>query len=92
MHIRLSYSLPPQSEKKWSKSNLTTQDGNDISSHESDPLYMYLKQISRYPLLSAEEERKLSREISDLKEKLEKLTKKTPVVARVFRTMMKVEA
>ena len=33
------------------------------SFQESDPLYLYLKQISRYPLLTADEEKTLSREI-----------------------------
>lgn len=43
---------------------------------ESDPLSLYLKQISRYPLLSAEEERVLAEEIAKTRESSEPLSKK----------------
>jgi RNA polymerase primary sigma factor len=44
---------------------------------ESDPLSLYLKQISRYPLLSAEEERVLAEGIAKTRESLESLLKKS---------------
>jgi len=44
---------------------------------ESDPLSLYLKQISRYPLLAAEEERVLAEEIAKTKELTESLLKKS---------------
>ena len=37
--------------------------GAQPSFQESDPLYLYLNQISKYPLLTGEEEKSLSREI-----------------------------
>ena len=43
---------------------------------ESDPLSLYLKQISRFPLLSAEEERVLAEEIAKSRESLESLSRK----------------
>ena len=43
---------------------------------ESDPLSLYLKQISRYPLLAAEEERVLAEKIAKTRESLESLSEK----------------
>lgn len=43
---------------------------------ESDPLSLYLKQISHYPLLSAEEERVLAEEIAKTRESSEPLSEK----------------
>ena len=40
---------------------------------ESDPLYLYLKQIARYSLLSADEEKKFSRKMFVLNGKINKL-------------------
>ena len=40
------------------------------SARDSDPLYVYLKQIARYPLLDAEAERKIGREIDDVRERI----------------------
>ncbi len=40
---------------------------------ESDPLYLYLKQIARYSLLSADEEKRFSRQMFALNRKLSKL-------------------
>ncbi len=48
---------------------------------ESDPLSLYLKQISRYPLLGAEEERVLAEEIAKTRELLESLLKKSRSVS-----------
>lgn len=48
---------------------------------ESDPLSLYLKQISRYPLLAAEEERVLAEEIAKTRELLESLLKKSRSVS-----------
>jgi RNA polymerase primary sigma factor len=45
--------------------------------HESDSLYTYLKQISRYPLLTAEEEKFISQQIVKLKRKLNRSSKAT---------------
>ncbi|MCK4822975.1 hypothetical protein KA005_44855, partial [bacterium] len=44
---------------------------------ESDPLSLYLKQISRYPLLAAKEERVLAEGIAKTRESLESLSKKS---------------
>ena len=41
--------------------------------HELDPLALYLKQIARYPLLSAEEEQSIGRQIEKCRIALEKL-------------------
>ncbi len=41
--------------------------------HELDPLALYLKQISRYPLLSAEEEQSIGKQIEKCRVALEKL-------------------
>jgi len=49
---------------------------NDLSIYESDPLAVYLKQISTYPLLSAAEERELGRKISTTRRKLIQLRQK----------------
>lgn len=43
---------------------------------DQDPLSLYLKQISRYPLLDAEEERAIANRISDLTQRLSDLRKK----------------
>jgi len=42
------------------------------SAKESDPLALYLRQISRYPLLSAEEEQSLGERIANAREQWEK--------------------
>lgn len=43
------------------------------SQHESDSLFLYLKQISRYPLLTPEEERSIARSSAETRKRLEKL-------------------
>jgi RNA polymerase primary sigma factor len=52
-------------------------DKNDYgqSMKEKDPLFLYLKQISNYPLLSREEEKKLGEDISNTKNKITDLKK-----------------
>ena len=40
---------------------------------EKDPLYLYLKQISNYPLLTGEDEKTIGHKISDLKNELHNL-------------------
>jgi RNA polymerase primary sigma factor len=42
---------------------------------ENDSLYLYLKQISRYPLLTPQQERRISQNIASLKHKLQRLLK-----------------
>ncbi len=49
----------------------------------TDPLAIYLKQISNYPLLNAKEERRLGKRIVDLREKLEELRRKRSESAQV---------
>ncbi|HUV08313.1 MAG TPA: sigma-70 family RNA polymerase sigma factor [Spirochaetia bacterium] len=44
--------------------------------NDSDPLYLYLKQISKFPLLTAEEEIKISHKLYTLKDKMRKLSKR----------------
>ena len=44
-----------------------------VPAHENDPLYLYLKQISRYPLLTPEEEKRLGRNIAEERKILTKL-------------------
>ena len=53
-------------------------DSRDLgeSMGESDPLSLYLKQISRYPLLAAKEERVLAEKIAKTRELLESMSKK----------------
>ncbi|MQY77511.1 MAG: sigma-70 family RNA polymerase sigma factor [Spirochaeta sp.] len=59
------------------------RDSQDLGASigESDPLSLYLKQISRYGLLAAEEERLLAEEISKTRESLESLLKKSQPAA-----------
>lgn len=45
------------------------------STKEKDPLFLYLKQISNYPLLSREEEKQIGEDISVLKQELVSLKK-----------------
>jgi RNA polymerase primary sigma factor len=49
------------------------------SSFESDPLAVYLQQISQYPLLAGEEEREIGRKIASLRRKIDHL-KRTPKI------------
>lgn len=44
--------------------------------HETDPLALYLKQISRYPLLNVEEEQKIGLGIKSIKDEIGELEKK----------------
>ena len=43
--------------------------------NESDPLYLYLKQIARYPLLTPDEEKKISRRIAQIKSTMDTMEK-----------------
>ncbi len=49
---------------------LAAGDGNSQAIHDSDPLYVYLKQIAQYPLLSGEDERRIGRHVAGLKGRL----------------------
>ncbi len=51
-----------------------TGEGTDSQAiRDSDPLYLYLKQIAQYPLLSGEDERRIGRRVAALKLRLRRL-------------------
>ncbi len=54
---------PPQPRKKKFKSQVSTARKKPRHNRETDPLALYLKQISRYPLLTAEEELQIGERI-----------------------------
>ncbi|HUX39851.1 MAG TPA: sigma-70 family RNA polymerase sigma factor [Rectinemataceae bacterium] len=54
---------PPQSRKKKFKAQVPTSKRKVRHNKETDPLALYLKQISRYPLLTADEELKIGERI-----------------------------
>jgi hypothetical protein len=58
--------------KRWDFDNVDDDEFPKIQ-QEKDPLYLYLKQISRYPLLKAEQERSISQQIAELKRTLASL-------------------
>jgi RNA polymerase primary sigma factor len=45
-------------------------EGSSHAIQDSDPLYLYLKQIAQYPLLSGEDERRIGRRVAALKGRL----------------------
>ncbi|MFW6368414.1 MAG: sigma-70 family RNA polymerase sigma factor [Spirochaetota bacterium] len=53
------------------------------SGETTDPLAIYLKQISHYPLLNAQEERALGQKIVDLRSRLETLREKADSLERM---------
>jgi RNA polymerase primary sigma factor len=65
--------LLPLSGKLINKKCMEFDDDNKAYTQESDPLALYLKQISTYPLLISTEEREIGRKISHLTAKLENL-------------------
>ncbi len=65
--------LLPVSGKLISKKCVEYEDDNKAYTQESDPLALYLKQISTYPLLISTEEREIGRKISLLTAKLESM-------------------
>jgi RNA polymerase primary sigma factor len=69
-HLDVQYELEPMSR------NDTESDRADVDRHgdEEDPLAVYLKQIKKIPLLSAEEEKKCYIEIRYCKDKTERIT------------------
>ncbi len=54
---------------------LTGDGGDSQAIRDSDPLYLYLKQIAQYPLLSGEDERRIGRRVAALKTRLGKLSR-----------------
>ena len=63
----------PLSKKIISKKVIGYDDEHKAYTQESDPLALYLKQISTYPLLISTEEKEIGRKISVLSAKLETL-------------------
>jgi len=57
----------------WPPPESVSEEELPKNERERDPLYLYLKQISHYPLLTAEEEKQLGKLIATLKRRLEKL-------------------
>jgi RNA polymerase primary sigma factor len=49
---------------------LAAGEGSSHAIQDSDPLYLYLKQIAQYPLLSGEDERRIGRRVAALKGRL----------------------
>lgn len=63
---------PPQARKKKFKSQTTASRKKPRHNKETDPLALYLKQISRFPLLTAEEELQIGERIVRARAVLEK--------------------
>jgi RNA polymerase primary sigma factor len=63
------------------------------SARDSDPLYLYLRQIAQYPLLSGEEERKIGRRVASLKTRRTRLAdgKRTAAAPRRSRSAVAAE-
>ena len=59
-------------KKSWDFDTVA-EDEHPKFQQEQDPLYLYLKQISRYPLLSADEEKYIAQQIAELKRTLANL-------------------
>ncbi len=62
---------PPQSRKKKFKSQVPASKKKVRHNKETDPLALYLKQISRYPLLTADEELKIGERIVNARKLVE---------------------
>ena len=62
---------PPQSRKKKFKTQVPTTKKKPRHNRETDPLALYLKQISRYPLLTAEEELQIGERIVNARARVE---------------------
>jgi RNA polymerase primary sigma factor len=65
LQVRGTMRREPESEVRVLAAN-----GNSQANHDSDPLYVYLKQIAKYPLLSGEDERRIGRRVASLKGRL----------------------
>jgi RNA polymerase primary sigma factor len=65
--------LLPLQNKNLFKKSIEWEDDSKAYNQESDPLALYLKQISSYPLLISNEEKEIGRRISILSAKLERL-------------------
>src|SRR4030042_5642317 len=60
----------PKSYPLLKTTTLDYHDEQQNSSFESDPLAVYLQQISQYPLLAGEDEREIGRKIASLRRKV----------------------
>jgi len=60
-------------KKQQKKQNEQNPQVEDISGEDKDPLVLYLRQISRYPLLSESEEKEIGKEISNIRTQINEL-------------------
>ncbi len=89
MQIKSTHFLSPLSGSDSGAQTAYDEEEFDSSPQENDSLYLYLKQISRYPLLTPQQERKISQNIAMHKQKLRRLIKdsaKGIIKARQFNT------
>ena len=68
MSVELKHSLIPSffQTKEFDENGSAEEETSRKKPQENDPLFLYLKQISRFPLLAAKEEKLISRQIDGL--------------------------
>ena len=75
MQIKSTHFLSPITGSESGAQMMYEEEETGSQLHETDSLYLYLKQISRYPLLTPQQEKKISQNIAMHKQKLCRLIK-----------------
>ncbi len=75
MQIKSTHFISPFAGSERGAQTMYEEEDTGSAPQENDSLYLYLKQISRYPLLTAQQERKISQNIAMHKQKLRRLIK-----------------
>jgi RNA polymerase primary sigma factor len=75
MQIKSTHFLSPITGSESGAQTMYEEEETGSQLHETDSLYLYLKQISRYPLLTPQQEKKISQNIAMHKQKLHRLIK-----------------
>ncbi len=75
MQIKSTHFISPIAGSERGAQTMYEEEDIGSAPQENDSLYLYLKQISRYPLLTPQQERKISQNIAMHKQKLRRLMK-----------------
>jgi len=75
MQIKSTHFISPIAGSERGAQTMYEEEDIGSAPQENDSLYLYLKQISRYPLLTPQQERNISQNIAMYKQKLRRLIK-----------------